>query len=207
MEDLIPCPPWACTLWCPLWWHVGIAGCTLPVLEGVAPCAVLAHETFWTLVDWNGWNNKGVSSTQDSNHCKYCGGEHLKEKERDHVGFLRCSEIKCNTPDCPIIDVMNMRKFWGRSQSLLEMGPVESPRMNFDVSCSLIYHHPHIFFSYSLRTHVLGMVLYLWGRVFNFVKNRLSFTGLIRKPSLLQNQRLLKWEVILSFLVQSSCWV
>ena len=77
------------------------------------------------------------------------------------MGFLRCSEIKHNTPDCPIIDVMNMRKFWGRSQSLLEMGPVESPRMNFDVSCSLIHPHPHIFFSYSLRTHVLVMVLYL----------------------------------------------
>lgn len=184
---------------CPRWWHAGIAGCTLPLVEGVAPRVVLAYETFWTLVDWDGWNDKGVSSTQDSNHCKYCGGEHLKEKERDHVGFLRCSEITCNTPDCPITDVMNMGKFWGRSQSLLEMGPVESPRTNFDVSRSLLHLHPHIFFSYSLRTHILVMVLYLWTRVLNFVKNRLSFTGLIWKTKSITESKTLRMGSSLKF--------
>ena len=207
LDGVPPTLPRALTSGCPRWWHAGIAGCTLPLVEGVAPRVVLAYETFWTLIDWDGWNDKGVSSTQDSNYCKYCGGEHLKEKERDHVGFLRCSEITCNTPDCPIIDVLNMGKFWGRSQSLLEMGPVESPRMNFDASRSLLHLHPHLFFYYSLMTHILVMVLYLWTRVLNFVKNRLSFTGLTWKTSLLQNQRLLEWEVVLSFLVQSSCWI
>lgn len=61
---------------------MGITGCTLPIVEGVAPRAIV-HATFRTPVDWDGWDDKWVSSTQESNHSKYCGGEHLKEKERD----------------------------------------------------------------------------------------------------------------------------
>lgn len=81
--------PWAIYLPVPLVGTQGIAGCTLPFVEGVAPRAV-AHETLRTLVDWDGGDDEWISSTQESNHSKYCGGEHLKEKERDRQ-VLKCS--------------------------------------------------------------------------------------------------------------------
>lgn len=82
--------PWAIYLPMPLVGTWGIAGCTLPVLEGVAPRAIV-HETLRTPVDWDGRGDKWISSTQESNHSKYCGGEHLKEKERDR--FLSVPEV------------------------------------------------------------------------------------------------------------------
>lgn len=51
----------------------------LPIVEGVSP-GVIGHEAFRTLVDGNGWDDKWVSSTQEANHSKQRGGEHLKAK-------------------------------------------------------------------------------------------------------------------------------
>lgn len=87
MADCVLCPPWALyQLVPPVVTHgyCRCTGCTLPVLERVAPRAIPGYETFWPLVDWDGWDDKWVSGTQESNHGKYCGGEHLKEKEKDH---------------------------------------------------------------------------------------------------------------------------
>lgn len=49
----------------------------ITIMEGVSPCAV-AHEAFRTPVDGDSWDDKWVSSTQESNHSKQCGGEHRK---------------------------------------------------------------------------------------------------------------------------------
>ena len=128
------------------------------------------------------------------------------KRRRETARFLRCPEITHSTPNWPVVEHGEYGEVTGYAASFYWKWGLWGL-----LEWILVSHVPFsspipIFFTYSLVTQVLVMVWYLWTRIFNLVKNRLSFTGLIWKTSLLQNQRILEWEVIFSSVVQSSHW-
>lgn len=186
--------------------QVNIAGFTLPVLEGVAPCAIIAHETFRTFVDGYSWDDKRVSSTHESNHSKYRGGEHLKEK-RETARFLGWS-TQHTWP------VWWCQRYCEVGAGLYgKCGPlVGSPRMNFGVSCPLL--HP-ILVSFSPIHWWLKCLLWFDSLNDGFQPNRISNTGLVHKAlcdiielfdSIIASKNLITEGDLKSFLFPSSHW-
>lgn len=112
-------------------------------MEGVGPGAI-DRETFRTLVDGDGRDDKRVSSTQESDRSEYCGGEHLEEKKRQPG-----SSVAQRSQRAHLRSLRSRLQTAGSDRvgaDLYSGGACGVSQKEFGVWCPLLHPQPHSFF-------------------------------------------------------------